>query len=235
MEKQRPITVAPISAAGLVLAAGAGGYFQSRKDSSSIEALKARIVQLESQRAHEENDPLRESEEIPGSGGESARGSTEDRPETPSGGASPESSGGGSNTSRKPRDEPQVSGQELRGNGHVFSFRSCFASGSDITCSLLIASDEDGELLLHTDGSTRLFDNLGNEYAVDQVTFGKKHNQGTRRLAKTLISGVSVEATFTFRGVSPEWRNIAVLEVAYRAPRTSWASSVKFRDIDLSM
>ncbi len=129
---------------------------------------------------------------------------------------------------------PQATAQELRGDGYVFSFGKCFASGTSITCSLRITGDEDGKLLLHTDDRTRLFDDLGNDYSVAQASFGKEHYQGTHGVSKTLISGISVEATFTFRGISPESSSIAVVEVSYRAPGTSWASSGKFRDIALS-
>lgn len=133
----------------------------------------------------------------------------------------------------KPSREVQSSQPALTREEFTFSFEKCVASGTTVICSLTVTNDgEDRKLYVYGNGSygiTRLYDNLGNEYAATQAKLGS--SQGDGEVEKTMIRGIPIDVIFTFQGVSREASSVAVLEVAYWVTNSA---TIKYRDIPFS-
>ena len=121
------------------------------------------------------------------------------------------------------------------GAGYSFVLRKCVRTSGGATCHFTIVNEgEDRKLSLYGNygGNNRtiLFDELGNEYSAANATLGR--GQETGYVEKMMISGIPIDASFTFDGIDPEASSISVLQVRYYADGSR--GEFKFRNLPFS-
>ncbi|MBS0424690.1 MAG: hypothetical protein JSR71_09785 [Proteobacteria bacterium] len=121
-------------------------------------------------------------------------------------------------------------------NGVKVDFMGCALSGKNqITCKTKVTSinkdqtvEVEGSTSYHYGGdSSKLFDNLGNEYNSSTVTALDK--SGSDRLVFNIIQGVPVEIKFIYNNINPAATSISAFK-PYFYPETGLIIG-NFRDI----
>jgi hypothetical protein len=69
---------------------------------------------------------------------------------------------------------------------------------------------------LAVDPNSRMIDDSGNEYYRELVRLGANEAFGSLSVVNTLVSGIPTSLVITFRGVSPDTRRVALLEIKGR-------------------
>lgn len=147
---------------------------------------------------------------------------------------------GQTTTSSKPQTKVQQS-DEVK--DFVFELQECKTSGQDITCSFLITNKkEDGKrgrelaLYIYWGGSSRMFDDQGNEYKARSGQLGNKEGTpGISGLDNVFPYGVPTKASLTFENVRKGIKMITLLEINVSIEdRYSAEWAVQFRNIPLS-
>ena len=120
----------------------------------------------------------------------------------------------------------------------VFEFESCkMDAEATVLCYLTVKNNYTQDIRFHIraqhyDDSTRLFDESGNEYIVDTVTFGTRVGNQREGATNTLVPQFPTKLILKFRNVSPQASNIA-LSIHCYLPRFGGGPSFKanIRDI----
>lgn len=116
--------------------------------------------------------------------------------------------------------------QVVEADGFTFQLEESRFSNGNIVFSLLITSiDQDRKLGMYGDERSRFFDYNGNEYGGSGVKLGNSSHWG--HVTNTLIAGIPVKASLTFKGVSEKIKSVALLDV-------NCGFHVQFRDILVS-
>ncbi|MBF0328150.1 MAG: hypothetical protein HQL10_03260 [Nitrospirae bacterium] len=124
--------------------------------------------------------------------------------------------------------------------GFLFKFSECRMIKDKISCDVmvtnkgeertLIATAEEKSLFTERDTYTsRIFDNLGNEYYAKRIRFGAKESIKPQTL---LLKTVPTKVTLSFSGINPEPKTINILEVGFLS-KEHGVFKVWFRDIKL--
>lgn len=138
-----------------------------------------------------------------------------------------ESSGssGPPNPTNDPKQRPL---QKIDANFFTFELQRCLLSGTTVMCELTIKNNGDDRQVGFGERST-LFDDQGNEYRAEHVRLASK--EGSQAYA-VLVSGITVNLRLTFQGVSPNVRQITLLNILV-ALQDFKAFNVQFRGISL--
>ena len=106
-------------------------------------------------------------------------------------------------------------GQAIRTGDFLFKLSSCVKTDTDVNCELTVINNKQDQVL-SLYNSTRLFDNLGNEYGPSQASIANSsHNYGpyAATLSKQLIADISTKIIFTFRNVSMDTTSVTKLDI----------------------
>ena len=107
-------------------------------------------------------------------------------------------------------EEPSILPMSIEKNNLVFTLKECKYSGGSVTCSFTVTnkSQTDVEICLYAKWLTgpsqasRLYDDLGNEYRAESITFGDtSHRYG---VTKELPPQTPINFILLFEGVSPK-------------------------------
>lgn len=159
-------------------------------------------------------------------------------------GARPDGAGGTGTTRRDERVEP------VSAKSFTFELQGCALSGTSVECLILVQNQVADRLLAVTD-SSRLFDDLGNEYpprslriantdmAGSQVgrvrvrvrTF-RSDRWGEDGVEKAVIQGVVTPLELTFEEVDLQSARVSLLQLSLIADQTRF--EVRFRDFPFS-
>lgn len=102
--------------------------------------------------------------------------------------------------------------QKLETPEFVLELLECWASGPNLTCSMLLTNiKEDRKYKLST-AETRIIDPSGNEYRAQKLQLGTA--EGWDSVERPLVNGISTKAAASFGGVSPSLRTIALFEIS---------------------
>ncbi len=94
----------------------------------------------------------------------------------------------------------------------VFELKGVKRSGTALSFQLLITNTgQDREIRLYFRG-TRIFDEVGNEYAPTKIQLGNK-TVASNKVANLLVSGIPVRANLSFENVSEQAGKITLLEL----------------------
>lgn len=114
-------------------------------------------------------------------------------------------------TTRQDASPPSEGPQLSESNDFVFELQGCQRSGQRIECHLRIAN-QGPDRALYIFGSSRIFDNRGNQYGPFRGEIANAteelNSSGYRSIGQTLIHNVPVHASLAFAGFSPEASNI---------------------------
>lgn len=148
------------------------------------------------------------------------------------------SSAGGVGAAGSPKAE------SLKAKSFAFEIEGCTLSGSTADCLLLVENQVADRSLLLVD-SSRLYDELGNEYApqrlriansVKNVTSGGLpaisvggRLQWRSGVGKVILKGVPTAVELTFEGVDPQASRVSLLQIVFVADDTPF--EVGFRDL----
>jgi TolB-like protein/ribosomal protein L31 len=137
------------------------------------------------------------------------------------------------NTDSSPSAANQNLHRKVDVSGFTFELKNVSMSGTAVTCEVGITSnDTDREITIEVcevcHPSTMTDDN-GNHHRVGQVRLGNKTTDYF--ITSLLVAGVPVRAVLRFEGVSPEARNIALLNINFRFD--SRPLTAQFRSISL--
>ncbi|TAN45353.1 MAG: hypothetical protein EPN22_02940 [Nitrospirae bacterium] len=124
--------------------------------------------------------------------------------------------------------------------GFFFKFSECRSVKDKISCDVMItnrgeertlmATAEEKGLFAERDTYTsRIFDDLGNEYYAKRIRFGAKESIKPQTL---LLKNVPTKATLNFSGINPVPKTINILEVGFFS-KEHGVFKVWFRDIKL--
>ena len=140
-----------------------------------------------------------------------------------------------------PSAHPIIPGPQIRiqkEDSFAFELKSCQRSGTTVTCRLSVINEgEDRNLLLGAarhfacpTASSRIFDDLGNEYTAEIVRLGNKENRLC--VESLVVSGVPTGVSLTFEKVSANASKVALLEIGcFRKPDKQF--NVQMRNIAL--
>jgi TolB-like protein len=135
--------------------------------------------------------------------------------------------GGGAKPSGRPaRVDPVTT------KGFVYELQGCQLSGTTAEC-LVIVQNQAADRMLTLNGSSRLFDDLGNEYQPALLRIANQSQQifygvDNERTTKLIVQGVSTPLGLTFEGISGQASRVALLSLRQWAEDLSF--SAQFRD-----
>lgn len=143
-------------------------------------------------------------------------------------------------TPPKAKAQPTKTQQSVEAQGFTFALLECKRSGENVTCSVLITSnDQDRELRIYgyfERDKTRIIDEFGNEYKPKQIQLGNVYIDSGTSLENVLVAGIPVKAILSFEEVESQAGMIALLE--FDCSSENHASKDKFsaqlRNIPLS-
>jgi len=124
--------------------------------------------------------------------------------------------------------------QEVSVQSFNFKLVDWQKKGAGIYFEILITSDQDSELRLYCGKNysqkTRFFDDFGNEYFPSEVQLGNFASPGY--VDNTLIAEVPIKVIASFDDISPNTKNITLLEIKCKVNGKYF--SAKFRNIPIS-
>lgn len=125
----------------------------------------------------------------------------------------------------------------------TFELQGCTLSGTSSEC-LILAENQMADRLLVLTQSSRLFDELGNEYVPQRLRIANTTTGGSRRsvrlggfvggsrfeeaVQKAMIQGVVTPLALTFEGVELQSSGVSLLQLSLLADETRF--EVRFRD-----
>lgn len=129
--------------------------------------------------------------------------------------------------------------QKYEAKGYLFELQGCESSSQMVTCNLTITNTgKDRDLSIgyfRNPGITKMFDDRGYEHnASGYKLLEQVSNDGRKSVGKFLVSGIPVNASIKFEGVSSEATQISVLTIQCAYPEDSRRFTVQFRDIPIS-
>ncbi|MCI0405273.1 MAG: hypothetical protein L0209_04240 [candidate division Zixibacteria bacterium] len=111
-----------------------------------------------------------------------------------------------------PAPPPVEIRQKVETPEFVLELVECWASGPNLTCSMLLTNvKEDRNYKLST-ADTRIIDPSGNEYRAQKLQLGTA--EGWDSVQRPLVNGIATKAAASFGGVSPSLRTIALFEIS---------------------
>lgn len=139
----------------------------------------------------------------------------------------------GNGRPREPKSEP------VSAKSFAFELQGCTLSGRTADCLILVENRAADRTLYLTDAS-RLFDELGNEYAPQHLRIANSersvssglHSYGGHGVEKLTVQGVVTPVTVTFEEIAAGAAGISLLELALRSGGASF--QVAFRDFPFS-
>jgi len=127
--------------------------------------------------------------------------------------------------------------QRVSADDFLFEIQSCVLSGTELTCDFTVKNDLDSDrtlgLLIYWGSCSQIFDEEGNEYISKSGQLGSDSGTpGISGLGNTLISGVKINASLKFEGISPNMKLVKLLRIVFASPHGSMNHlSVDFRDV----
>ena len=113
----------------------------------------------------------------------------------------------------------------------VLELVECWASGPNLTCSMLMTNiKEDRKYKLST-AETRIIDPSGNEYRAQKLQLGTAESWDS--VERPLVNSISTKAAASFAGVSPAVRTIALFEISCHLEGIGQYKA-QFRDIPVT-
>jgi TolB-like protein len=94
----------------------------------------------------------------------------------------------------------------------VLELQECWASGPNLTCSMLLTNVKEDKSYKLTTADTRIIDPSGNEYRAQKLQLGTA--EGWDAVQRPLVNGIATKAAASFTGVSPSVRTIALFEIS---------------------
>jgi TolB-like protein len=126
--------------------------------------------------------------------------------------------------------------EPVASKGFLVDLQSCHLSGQSAEC-LVVVQNQAADRLLGLTARSRLFDDLGNEYAPSLLRIANQSDRasyGTDRegVQKTLIQSIQTPAALIFEGISGQATRVALLTL-WMYSEDFWFS-VQFRDFPFS-
>ncbi len=94
----------------------------------------------------------------------------------------------------------------------VLELLECWASGPNLTCSMLLTNIKEDRIYKLSTAETRIIDPSGNEYRAQKLQLGTA--EGWDSVERPLVNGIATKAAASFSGVSPGVRTIALFEIS---------------------
>ncbi len=123
----------------------------------------------------------------------------------------------------------------------VFTLKECKYSGGPATCSFTVTNKSQtdsvkikiyGNFASLGDLKSRLYDDLGNEYRAESITFGDKSSRSS--VTKELPPRTVINLILKFEGVSPEAKLAKSIVVLVRIGRSRKRIKLLFQDVPLT-
>ena len=118
--------------------------------------------------------------------------------------------------------------------GIIYTLNDCMVTAGNLTCHLVITSNGVDRPISEGNGSffgkySRMFDNLGNEYRIKEMTFA--NNEG----AATLVADVPTRSTASFENIDRGATAVSLLELLYtdEGPGAIHGWPIQFRNIPI--
>ena len=138
-------------------------------------------------------------------------------------------SSSGDSSSNPNSDSPGRPLQKLDANFFTFELQRCLLSGTTVMCELMITNKGDDRQIA-VGGSSKLFDDQGNEYRAERIRLASKENYAVEAV---LVAGITVNLRLTFQDVSPRTRQITLLNIYVNVYGGGKDFNVQFRGISL--
>jgi len=123
--------------------------------------------------------------------------------------------------------------QEVNAQNFNFKLINWQKKGGGIYFETLITSDQDSKLQLlggsYPGEKTRFFDDFGNEYFASKIQLG--NFASSRDVSNTLVAGVPMKVIVSFDNISPDTKNLTLLEIRCYGNNKNF--SVQFRNIPI--
>ncbi|MCI0596837.1 MAG: hypothetical protein L0Z48_09915 [candidate division Zixibacteria bacterium] len=111
-----------------------------------------------------------------------------------------------------PAPPPVEVRQKVETPEFVLELLECWASGPNLTCSMLLTNIKEDKSYKLTTADTRIIDPSGNEYRAQKLQLGT--SEGWDSVQRPLVNGIATKAAASFAGVSPGVRTIALFEIS---------------------
>jgi len=113
------------------------------------------------------------------------------------------------------------------------SLQSCDRSVKIIKCHLLLISKKKFDIRVYGRSGnsipSRIFDRFGNEYNATSVKIGNTEN--AYWVDKQLLEGIPTKLILTFNEITPDVKEIAVLDIRYNYDNTEFRNIVIFNKV----
>lgn len=126
--------------------------------------------------------------------------------------------------------------EAVAAKGFRFELQGCRLSGKSAEC-LVVVENQTADRWLRLTAASRLFDDLGNEYAPSLLRIANQgerayYGQHAERVEKALIQSVRTPLALTFEGVSAQASRVSLFSLSMRAEEFDF--SIEFRDFPFS-
>lgn len=111
-----------------------------------------------------------------------------------------------------PAPPPVEIRQKVETPEFVLELQECWASGPNLTCSMLLTNVKEDKSYKLTTADTRIIDPSGNEYRAQKLQLGTA--EGWDTVQRPLVNGIATKASASFTGISPSVRTIALFEIS---------------------
>lgn len=119
-----------------------------------------------------------------------------------------------------------VSGPTVERQGILFSLQGCQRSNETVTCHLSLTNQAQDQTVYFSGNSTRVFDPFGNELYTSRLRLGSATHK--RRVYRTLVRSVPINASAVFEGLAPEIRRLTLIEFDFES------FTIQFKDVPIS-
>lgn len=104
--------------------------------------------------------------------------------------------------------------QMIESKGFTFTLQECKKSGESVKCNFLITNNgQDKQFAIKYSTGTRMFDDLGNEYKTNRIELGTNYSASWGWMRNSLVTGIPIKLSISFKGVTSQAGMIALLEV----------------------
>jgi len=102
--------------------------------------------------------------------------------------------------------------QKVETSEFVLELVECWASGPNLTCSMLMTNIKEDRKYKLSAADTRIIDPSGNEYRAQKLQLGTSESWDS--VERPLVNSITTKAAASFAGVSPGVRTIALFEIS---------------------
>ncbi len=142
--------------------------------------------------------------------------------------------------------DTSLQSQQVEINQLKFQLKNCMRNGNNVDCNFLITNHgKDRDLKLYSSEASggrspsRAIATSGEEFATTIYQLGNQSTTSSWKVRNTLVSGIPLQAKFTFNNVDPQITELALIQIGFGIVDTDtistnfFGATAQFRNITI--